>query len=354
MNLRGGRIWRPSLFKYPMNGEVTEMKEIMKLIEICKGHTVYIQTHNFPDPDAIASAFGLQKLLGQFEIPATICYAGKIDKLSAAKMLDTFGIEMYPYDELKEKMQETDYIICVDSQKNAGNVMDFIGDEVASIDHHPVFVKTEYLYQDIRLVGACATLIAEYFRRCGITPDSDTATALLYGLKMDTLQFSRGVTDLDIEMFGYLNPLCNYEKLTSLERNNMEYTDLRAYGEAIESIDLFDKVGFSFISFSCPDALIGILSDFILSLQEVEIAIVSSVRADGIKISVRSENKAVHAGELIREALQGVGDGGGHAAMAGGLIKKDNVALLGTSPEIKIHELFLNVLDRKDAAEGGA
>lgn len=329
------------------------MKEIMKLIDICKGRTVYLQTHNFPDPDAIASAFGLQKLLGQFEIPAIICYAGKIDKLSAAKMLDAFGIEMYPYDELKGKMQESDYIICVDSQKNAGNITDFIGNEVASIDHHPVFVQMEYLYQDIRMTGACATLIAEYFRRCGITPDSDTATALLYGLKMDTLQFSRGVTALDIEMFGYLHPLCNYEKLTSLERNNMEYTDLRAYGAAIETIDLFDHVGFSFISFSCPDALIGILSDFILSLHEVMVAVVSSVRADGIKLSVRSENKNVHAGELIREALQGVGDGGGHAAMAGGLIKKDNVALLGASPEIKIHELFLNVLDKEEAAEGG-
>ena len=79
------------------------MKEIMKLVDICKGHKVYVQTHNFHDPDAIASAYGLQKLLGHFEIPATICYAGKIDKLSAAKMLDTFGIEMYPYDELKEK-----------------------------------------------------------------------------------------------------------------------------------------------------------------------------------------------------------------------------------------------------------
>lgn len=32
----------------------------MELVEILKGHKTYIQTHNFPDPDAIASAFGLQ------------------------------------------------------------------------------------------------------------------------------------------------------------------------------------------------------------------------------------------------------------------------------------------------------
>ncbi|MDO4531710.1 MAG: DHHA1 domain-containing protein [Bacillota bacterium] len=323
------------------------MKDIMKLITLCKGHTVYLQTHNFPDPDAIASAFGLQRLMGEFGIKATICYAGKIDKLSAVKMLDAFGIEMYPYDALKEKMKETDDIICVDSQKNAGNIMDFVGDEVACIDHHPIFVETEYQYQDIRMTGACATIIAEYFKRCQLTPDRDTATALLYGLKMDTLQFSRGVTALDIEMFGFLHPLSDHEKLNRLERNNMEFTDLRAYGEAIESIALFDCVGFSYISFSCPDALIGILSDFILSLEEVEVAVVASVREDGIKLSVRSERDEVHAGKLIREALQDVGDGGGHAAMAGGLIRRDDVALLGAFPEEKIQELFLAALERQ-------
>lgn len=327
--------------------EGNAVTSIRQLIDICKGHRVYIQTHNFPDPDAIASAFGLQKLFAQFQIPATICYAGKIDKLSAAKMLDTFGIEMYSYDVLKDTMQETDYIICVDSQKNAGNILDFIGDEVACIDHHPIFVQTEYLYQDIRQTGACATLIAEYFQRCGITPDGDTATALLYGLKMDTLQFSRGVTELDIAMFGYLNPLCDAEKMKHLERNNMEYTDLRAYGEAIESIELYEKVGISYVSFSCPDALIGMLADFILDLQEVEVAIVSSMRADGIKISVRSEDATVHAGELIREALRGIGDGGGHASMAGGLIQKEKAVQLGVFPEGKIQELFLAALEQK-------
>ena len=66
-----------------------------------------------------------------------------------------------------------------------------------------------------------------------------------------------------------------------------------------------------------------------------------------------SENKDVHAGELIREALDGVGDGGGHAAMAGGLIRKENMELLGPTPEVKIHELFLNVLDKKGLMKGG-
>jgi len=89
---------------------------------------------------------------------------------------------------------------------------------------------------------------------------------------MDTLQFSRGVTPLDIEMFAFLLPLCDQEKLLHLERNNMEFTDLKAYGAAIDSIRLYGKEGICFIPFACPDALIASISDFILSLEEVDIA----------------------------------------------------------------------------------
>lgn len=321
------------------------MSDFIKLVELCKGHNIYIQTHNFPDPDAIASAYGLQKLLLLYDISSELCYDGRIDKLSASKMLSLFKIHMLPYEELRPSLQEEDYVICVDTQKNAGNVTDIIGDEVACIDHHPTFVSVEYKYQDLRITGACATLIAGYYKELNHEPDPDVATALLYGLKMDTLQFTRGVTELDIQMFEFLFRYCDQEKLSDLERNNMEFDDLKAYGAAIESIELYDKTGFSCIPFSCPDALIGILSDFILALIEVEVAVVFSYREDGIKLSVRSEDPKIHAGNLMHDALAGIGNGGGHAAMAGGLIKKEKEAMLGRYPKDAIRDLFLRVLD---------
>ncbi len=321
------------------------MSDFMKLVELCRGHRVYVQTHNFPDPDGIASAYGLKKLLEIYGIESSLCYDGRIDKLSASKLLSTFQIRIFPYEALVKEMKEEDYIICVDTQKHSGNVTDFVGDEVACIDHHPTFVPVEYQYQDIRMTGACASLIAEYFARLGHRPDKNTATALLYGLKMDTLQFSRGVTELDIEMFRFLFPFCDHEKLAGLERNNMEFQDLKAYGAAIESIELYDKTGFSCIPFSCPDALIAILADFILSLVEVEVAVVYSYREDGIKLSVRSEDPKVHAGDLLYQALEGLGNGGGHRAMAGGFIPREKAAMLGNYPGDEIRNLILKAME---------
>ena len=320
------------------------MSNLSDLIALCQGYPVYIQTHNFPDPDAIASAFGLQKLLEKYGVKAKLCYDGRIDKLSASKMLDTFHLEMVPYKDLEAHMAETDRIICVDTQKLGGNVTDFIGDEVACIDHHPTFVPVEYKYQDIRITGACASLIAEYYSLAGIEPEKDVATALLYGLKMDTLNLTRGVTELDIRMLGYLFQYCDQDMLADLERNNMEFTDLKAYGAAIENIELYDKIGISCVAFTCPDALVAILADFILALIEVEVAIVASFREDGIKLSVRSEDPDIHAGELTHKALEGIGSGGGHAGMGGGFISKDRVSELGNYPEERLRDLFLGAL----------
>lgn len=120
--------------------------------------------------------------------------------------------------------------------------------------------------------------------------------------------------------------------------------DLKAYGAAIESIELYDKVGFSCIPFSCPDALIAILSDFILALIEVEVAVVFSFREDGVKLSVRSEDPEIHAGKLLHDALKSVGNGGGHASMGGGLIQKDRLPELGRYPKDAIRNMFLDVL----------
>lgn len=321
------------------------METFLKLIEQCRSKKVYIQTHNFPDPDAIASAFGLQALLAHFGIDAQLCYYGKIDKLSTRRMTELLHIHLFSYAELKEQMRPEDFIICVDSQKSGGNILDMIGKEVACIDHHPTYAAAEYLYSDIRMTGSCATLIAQYYQNLNVPMTAEVATALLYGLKMDTAQFTRGVTLLDIDMFRYLFPMAIEQQLIELEKNTMEFSDLKAYGSAIENIQVYDKIGIASIPFACPDALIALVADFILNLEEVEIAIIYSYREKEIKFSVRSEMPDVHAGDLINRALQGLGNGGGHREMAGGTIGMENLPRLGAYPDDAIRDLFFAAME---------
>lgn len=81
-----------------------------QLIQLLKGHKTYLQTHNFPDPDALASAFGMQQFLKKHGIETTICYEGSIDKLSTKRMITEFGMEVFPYSEVENEMQEEELI----------------------------------------------------------------------------------------------------------------------------------------------------------------------------------------------------------------------------------------------------
>ncbi len=316
--------------------------DLKELIEFCRDKNLYIQTHNFPDPDAIASAFGLQKIFEHFGVPSKLCYVGRIDRVNTKKMTELCSIEILSYDELEDSMQEDDVIICVDSQKGAGNILDLKGREIACIDHHPYIEVEGLLFHEVRRVGACATIVAGYFEEFSIEPDIITATALLYGIKNDTLNFTRGVQEEDVHIFAWLLPRVDQQILTKLEHDSMEYDDLRAYGSAIQNIEVYGNLGIAMIPFSCPDALVATISDFILSLNAVEVAVVYAKREDGIKFSARSEvPDKVNAGELLANVLAGYGDGGGHAFMAGGLIPAKNVEKLGKAPDEKLRELIV-------------
>ncbi len=238
------------------------------LTDLLTGHKTYLQTHNFPDPDALASAYGLQQFLKKHGVETQLCYDGSLDTLSAKRMVTEFDIEIYPASECRD-MKEEDYIVTVDGQKYNANFTDLIGDEVACIDHHPTFIQCDYKFSDIRIVGACSSIVAYYYYESGTDMDADVATALLYGLRMDTSSMSRGVTELDIEMFGYLYKQADNNQIMKLWVNTMELGDLKAYGAAIENIHIVEGIGFVHIPFSCNDALIAMISEFILSLNEV-------------------------------------------------------------------------------------
>lgn len=319
--------------------------ELLNFIKKFENKHVFIQTHNFPDPDALGSAYGLSRLLEHFHVQSTLCYDGKIDTLSTRRILQEFDIEIYSKNQLREMTPESP-IILVDTQKEAGNVTDLIGDEIACIDHHPTVIEIEYQFKDVRMVGACCTIIAGYFQELNIIPDKSTATALLYGIKMDTNQFTRGVTEPDIEMYAFLNPYIDEVSLRTVSSNTLEFSDLSAFGAVFQTIRVFEKIGIAYIPFSCPDALIAMTSDFILTLNEVDFVIIYSKRDTGWKFSVRSEDENLDAGEIIHESLLGIGSGGGHACMAGGMIPIETVKEMGRGADTKICELFLNTIKR--------
>lgn len=296
------------------------MNRFEEIVRNIKGDMVYIQTHNFPDPDAIASAFGLSELLKHYDIKSSICYKGKIERFSTNGFVNKLGIELIDLDAING-MSENDEIILVDSQKGNSNIVDAPGNEIICIDHHPSFENcntNDYRYADIRPeYGACATIIAQYYLENGIQMDERVATALIFGIKSDTMGLSRGVSQADVDVYQQLYGMCDMELISSLEHCSLKFEDLKAYANAINSIKIYDNVSFANTGYNCPEALIASISDFMLDLVEIDFTVVYSIRDDGIKLSVRSIGE-INAGIVTNDALSDIGGGGGHAEMAGG------------------------------------
>lgn len=321
------------------------MTRLEQLISKISKEYVYIQMHNFPDPDAIASAFGLQELLKYRGIEATICYKGKIERYSTEKMCQLLAIEIENIEEITDRLSASDEVILVDAQKGNSNIINITGDEIICIDHHPTFEQQDYRFADIRPeVGACASIMAQYFFENEVPMDSRIATALSFGIRMDTKNLSRGVSKLDMEMLYQMFDLCDQNVIHNLENSNLYFEDLLAYSKAIYSIKVYDNVSFADTGVDCPEGLIASVSDFMLALVEVTFSIVYSRKSDGIKLSVRSEGSKLDAGKIVRQALEGIGNGGGHAEMAGGF-----VPFSGNDAEAdllikEIQERFLSVI----------
>ncbi len=62
------------------------------------------------------------------------------------------------------------------------------------------------------------------------------------------------------------------------------------------------------------------MAAFILSLTEIDLVVLSATNDNQVHFSVRNERAEWNAARFIQKVLAGIGFGGGHQDMAGGLI----------------------------------
>ncbi|RKX83775.1 MAG: DHH family phosphoesterase [Spirochaetes bacterium] len=302
---------------------MTKLDELVELLKKAPDE-VFIQPHNVPDPDAIAASFGLQYLLKIRGIDAQIVYENEIEKANSAKMLELFDIKLSLASDVAT-LGEEDWTVLVDVQKGNSNVIDLVTDEVAVIDHHEYMGNNGYKLEDVRPeVGACSTIISQYFIENKIDIPRAVATALLYGIFMDTDNLTRGVSELDINMFYQLYNISDISLITELKGNQISRNDLQDYAKAFKTVEVYGEIGFLYLD-NGNDSLLGASSDIVITIAGVNIVVAYAPRKDGYKFSTRSINKDINASELVRFILEGKGFGGGHNSMAGGFLPKSSL-----------------------------
>ncbi|UGA53547.1 DHH family phosphoesterase [Vibrio sp. VB16] len=281
---------------------------------------VIIQPHDFPDHDAVSSSFAMHYLLTQLGYNCVIVYNGYIDRISLKNMIDWLSIDVVHIND--SALTPDDKIIVIDGCIGEKNVTDMPGVEVAVIDHHQVDAPDYIWYADIRPnYGSTATIMVEYFQYFNIKIPKAISTALLLGLMFDTNSFTRGVGSADINAMLTLRKDANLILTNKIFRNQLEYQDLSDFKTLLNDVQREGNLTYCILP-RCSTQMLGVLGDFLLSLDKIDNVVLITPHHQRAYISLRTECPKTNVASIIKTLLNdaGIGFGGGHKHMAAGVI----------------------------------
>ncbi|QXO19019.1 DHH family phosphoesterase [Vibrio ostreae] len=282
---------------------------------------VIVQAHDFPDHDALSSAFALAYLLRKQGLNPFITYNGFIDRISLRNLIHWLNIPIVQPHQLT--LTPNDKIIVVDGCIGEKNVTDFPGLEVGVIDHHQVNAPDFVWFADIRPdYGSTATIMVEYFNQFGLEIPAKIATALLVGLTFDTANFTRAVGAADINALLQLQAKADMTMVNRICRNQIEFHELKLFDTLLANMKREKNCAFAALPEGCSKNMLGVLGDFLLGVDEIDMVVLSARSKEKTFLSLRSECKHNNVAKIVRRALNdsGIGFGGGHPHMAGGII----------------------------------
>jgi nanoRNase/pAp phosphatase (c-di-AMP/oligoRNAs hydrolase) len=331
-----------------------KIKELRALVD--ESDRIAIVLQDDPDPDAMSSAIALRSLLGRNKQTTPIFAFTPVTRPENLTMAHLLEIEVTPAN--TEELQAYDKIAMVDVEPA------YFGSKLPRsdivIDHHPGYPLGVSPFEDIRVgYGATATIMTEYLVTADERISERLATALLYGIRSDTLGLSRRVTENDIQAFVHLYPLANYTLLRQIDRPELPIQFARTLSHAMRRLQIRDGLIAIYLGAVERDDLIVQVADFCLQFEDVQWVAVAGKLGSNLVIAVRNHGVGrANAGDLVKRLFSDIGNAGGHRNMAKAIIpiRKWSVregAVRKTEIERRLRELFTNaIVGEADAANG--
>ena len=265
------------------------------------------------DPDAIASAMAVSRLLWRRVLNVTISNINKIKRPDNLAMIRLLGVSLTPFSEIDPA--QFSRIVMVDSQPDHNEFLIALEPDVI-IDHHPESAnKAPFL--DIRPnYGATATIMTEYLRSAHIKPSVKLATGLFHAIKTDTNDFKGKTLIEDVRAFQYLFRHANIHLARKIEQADLRLDFLKYFKIALNNMRLYKKKVFVHLgNVATPDILV-IIADFFMRINSVTWSIVSGTCDKRLVIIFRNDGIRKNAGTSAKNAFGHLGSAGGHKNMA--------------------------------------
>lgn len=295
-----------------------------KLVDLLAGRSrLLIVLQDNPDPDAIAAAAALRRLVNTLaELRCSIAHGGTIGRGENRALVRYLDLNLH--DPAKVGFDQFDLVALVDAQPGAGNTS--LPSQVTPdivIDHHPCRRSTRQVrFSDVRRdYGATCTILWEYLVKAQITPDVTLATALLCGIGSDTQDLGREATAVDVEAYEALYPLANKRMLSQIQRGTVPREYFQTLSGALRNARLYDdRVMVVHLGpIDNPD-MVGEVADLLLRKDDAIWTLCTGFFSGKLWISVRTGDQVNRADLAVRHVVARHGTGGGHMTYAGGQI----------------------------------
>ncbi|MFB6251247.1 MAG: DHH family phosphoesterase [Halobellus sp.] len=285
-------------------------RQLTEILEDASGGLAVL-TQNNPDPDSIASAAALQAIAREHGVDAVINYDGDIGHQENRAFVNLLGIELVPLSEGKT-LSEYGAVALVDHMKSGDPDMDSEVD--IFIDHYEPEEGIEAAFTDVRPnVSSTSTILTKYLQEFDLSPSEAVATALLYGIRSETLDFKRETTPADLTAAAYLHPFANHDTLEQVESPSMSPETLDVLAEAIQNREVQGSHLVSNAGFIRDRDALGQAAQHLLKLEGITTTAVFGIADDRIFLSARSKDIRINIGKILDDAFTGIGETGGHS-----------------------------------------
>jgi len=280
-----------------------KLDEIFK--DADKDKPAAILVHPSPDPDCLGAAAGFSILLKEvYGLSSEIYHFGEVSHDQNKSIKNVLRIPLKDGNDFDP--DEVGNIIVLDTDlENSGFKSKKLTKVDVRIDHHNLDRDDKPAYSDVRPVGSTCAIVWDYLRELEVdlVPHPFAATALVLGIKTDTLDFtSATTTDLDIEAHKNLLPFASKEALAKVTKY-----EIRRETFEYESLALANKKeregGTTLVSFigelnAKQRDLIASIADRFSRMAGISTVVIMAVIDDHLQASIRSDDSRVDTDDM--------------------------------------------------------
>lgn len=316
---------------------MTVAQGLSELLAAHRGERHIVVLQDFPDPDALASAYAHQLISAAYDIQADVVYTEQISHVQNVALVRLIGMNVLRWNAAAD-LRKYQAAVFIDNQGTTAvrlvEALEKAGVPVlAVIDHHELQDRLQPQFTDIRRVGATATLYAEYLAQGMLPMDKArrehvlVATALMHGLLTDTRGLVRAGPD-DLTAAAYLSRYRDADLLEQIMSQARSKQAMETIQRALANrmiVDNFSLSGIGYIRLEDRDA-IPQAADFLLTEENIHTAIAYGIiqgdeaSAERLVGSLRTTKLTLDPDDFIKTVFGKDASGryaGGGKALAG-------------------------------------